>query len=61
MPNKNNKEIKCSFCGKSEEQVKNIIAGPNVYICNECVGSCVEILKEENLRETIKKVLKELE
>ena len=40
-------EIRCSFCGKRQEQVKRIIAGPNVYICNECVELCSSILHEE--------------
>ena len=40
-------EIRCSFCGKRQEQVKRIIAGPNVYICNECVDLCNSILHEE--------------
>lgn len=37
----------CSFCGKSEKEVARIIVGPAVYICDECVGLCVEILNEE--------------
>ena len=37
---------KCSFCGKSGEQVERIIIGPNVYICNECVALCNEIIAE---------------
>ena len=41
------KEIRCSFCGKDSSQVKRIIAGPNAYICNECVDLCKEIIKEE--------------
>lgn len=40
-------EIRCSFCGKRQEQVKRIIAGPNAYICNECVELCSSILREE--------------
>jgi ATP-dependent Clp protease ATP-binding subunit ClpX len=36
--------LRCSFCGKSQKRVKALIAGPGVYICNECVGLCVEIL-----------------
>ena len=40
-------EIRCSFCGKRQEQVKRIIAGPNVYICNECIELCSTILHEE--------------
>lgn len=39
--------IHCSFCGKSSEQVKKIIAGPDVYICNECIDLCKEIIDEE--------------
>ncbi|MDR0880358.1 MAG: ATP-dependent Clp protease ATP-binding subunit ClpX [Clostridioides sp.] len=38
---------KCSFCGKSQEQVRRLIAGPNVYICDECVELCDEIIQEE--------------
>ena len=41
------KQLRCSFCGKSQEQVKRLIAGPNVYICDECVELCQEIIKEE--------------
>lgn len=39
--------LKCSFCGKSQEQVRKLIAGPGVYICDECVELCNEILEEE--------------
>ena len=39
--------IRCSFCGKKQEQVGRIIAGPNVYICNECVELCSSILHDE--------------
>lgn len=38
--------VQCSFCGKSNEQVEQLIAGPGIYICNECVGICNEILAE---------------
>lgn len=41
--------LKCSFCGKSQDQVKKLIAGPEVYICDECVELCNEILEEEFL------------
>ena len=41
------KQIRCSFCGKDSSQVKRIIAGPNAYICNECVDLCKEIISEE--------------
>ena len=39
--------LKCSFCGKSQDQVKKLIAGPEVYICDECVDLCNQILDEE--------------
>ena len=39
--------LKCSFCGKSQKQVKKLIAGPGVYICNECIDLCNEIIEEE--------------
>jgi ATP-dependent Clp protease ATP-binding subunit ClpX len=41
------KQLKCSFCGKPQDQVKRLIAGPNVYICDECVELCQDIIKEE--------------
>lgn len=41
------KGIKCSFCGKTQESVKKIVAGPGVYICNECIGLCNEIIESE--------------
>ncbi|MDR1029065.1 MAG: ATP-dependent Clp protease ATP-binding subunit ClpX [Clostridiales Family XIII bacterium] len=42
-----NKQLKCSFCGKPQDQVKRLIAGPNVYICDECVELCQDIIREE--------------
>ncbi|MBZ5943161.1 AAA family ATPase, partial [Weissella cibaria] len=42
-----NEPVTCSFCGKTQDQVKKIIAGPDVYICNECVDLCKEIIDEE--------------
>ncbi len=45
--NKYDSHLKCSFCGKSQEQVRKLIAGPGVYICDECVDLCNEILDEE--------------
>jgi ATP-dependent Clp protease ATP-binding subunit ClpX len=36
----------CSFCGKSQKQVKALVAGPGVYICNECIDLCAEILAD---------------
>ena len=44
---KNDDKLKCSFCGKTQDQVKKLIAGPEVYICDECVELCNEILDEE--------------
>lgn len=43
----NDSRLKCSFCGKTQDQVKKLIAGPDVYICDECVELCNEILDEE--------------
>ncbi len=45
--------LKCSFCGKSQKQVKKLIAGPGVYICDECIDLCNEIIEEE-LGESVK-------
>ena len=41
------KQVKCSFCGKTQDQVNRIVAGPGVYICNECIELCSEIIEEE--------------
>lgn len=41
------KQLKCSFCGKSQDQVRRLVAGPNVYICDECIELCQDIIKEE--------------
>lgn len=41
------KQVKCSFCGKSQDQVRRIVAGPGVYICDECIELCSEIIDEE--------------
>ena len=51
--------LKCSFCGKSQKQVKKLIAGPGVYICDECIELCNEIIEEE-LSETTEVGLDEL-
>jgi len=49
MTEKSNKNILyCSFCGKSQHEVKKLIAGPTVFICDECVELCMDIIKEEN-------------
>ena len=47
MPKQSDNRLKCSFCGKGQDQVKKLIAGPGVYICDECVDLCNEILDEE--------------
>ena len=47
MAKQSDNRLKCSFCGKSQDQVKKLIAGPGVYICDECVDLCNEILDEE--------------
>lgn len=41
------KQLKCSFCGKAQEQVRRLVAGPGVYICNECIELCKEIIEED--------------
>ena len=52
MAVKNDGKIRCSFCGKSQEQVNRLIAGPNgAYICDECIDICAEIIEEEALDE----------
>jgi len=59
MPGKNvekrdNQTLCCSFCGKSQKEVKKLIAGPTVYICDECIGLCNDIIAEEIDREETK-------
>ncbi|MBQ6426738.1 MAG: ATP-dependent Clp protease ATP-binding subunit ClpX [Clostridia bacterium] len=52
MPTKNDKRnpIRCSFCGKTQDEVNRIIAGPGVYICNECVELCHEIIEDDRVQ-----------
>ena len=50
MTTPHDKHLRCSFCGKSKDSVKKFISGPNVYICNECISLCNEILAEEDQR-----------
>jgi len=50
MPEEN-QELNCSFCGKSKSEVDRLIAGPGVYICNECIESCYGLLEEHDLKE----------
>tara|TARA_A100001015_G_scaffold247510_1_gene284404 strand:- start:6549 stop:7802 length:1254 start_codon:yes stop_codon:yes gene_type:complete len=55
MTEKNNKNILyCSFCGKSQHEVRKLIAGPTVFICDECVELCMDIIKEENKSSFVK-------
>ena len=55
MTEKSNKNILyCSFCGKSQHEVRKLIAGPTVFICDECVELCMDIIKEENKSSLIK-------
>ena len=43
-----NNEIRCSFCGRPQSQVTRLVAGPDVYICDECVELCVDIIRDES-------------
>ncbi|MBV2169662.1 MAG: ATP-dependent Clp protease ATP-binding subunit ClpX, partial [Bdellovibrio sp.] len=47
-----NGALRCSFCGKGQKEVKKLIAGPGVYICDECIDLCNDIIDEEKERET---------
>ena len=47
MENKENNKLSCTFCGKGQEEVRKLIAGPSVYICDECVDLCNDIIEEE--------------
>lgn len=57
MAKHDDSRLKCSFCGKSQDQVKKLIAGPEVYICDECVDLCNQILDEEFLENKTKEGL----
>jgi ATP-dependent Clp protease ATP-binding subunit ClpX len=46
-------ELHCSFCGKNKSEVERLIAGPSVYICNECIGSCHNLIEEQALKEIV--------
>jgi ATP-dependent Clp protease ATP-binding subunit ClpX len=48
MTKKHKHPLKCSFCGRKQDEVRKLIAGPTVYICNECIGLCNEIMTEES-------------
>ena len=56
MPKHDDDKLKCSFCGKTQDQVKKLIASPEVYICDECVELCNEILDEEFFESKKKRV-----
>ncbi len=58
MSNTQNPNIHCSFCGKSQDDVKKMIAGSDVYICNECIELSTRILEEELREEQDSKCLK---
>ena len=53
MPRKDSQGdiLRCSFCGKSQDEVKKLIAGPTVYICDECIDLCNDIILEEGAAE----------
>jgi ATP-dependent Clp protease ATP-binding subunit ClpX len=51
--NDDKNKFRCSFCGKNQDQVKRLIAGPEVYICNECVHLCADIIGEEEFEEFV--------
>ena len=53
MPKKKKEDLNCSFCGKTQEEVKKLIAGPNVYICDECIDLCNEILKDDEFAKEV--------
>lgn len=56
--NKNNNDaVRCSFCGKAQDEVKKLVAGPGVYICDECIELCREIIEEELTDEAIHEFL----
>ena len=44
---KSDRHLRCSFCGKSRDEVRKLIAGPTVYICDECVNLCNDIIAED--------------
>jgi len=52
MAKKDEEALKCSFCGKGQDEVKKLIAGPTVYICNECIELCNEIIADELYADT---------
>ena len=59
--NTGNKSIRCSFCGKVQEEVDRMVAGPGVYICNECVKVCSSILEDDSEEQDVNYTLAEIE
>ena len=57
--NKEEKLLFCSFCGKNQNEVRKLIAGPSVYICNECIDLCNDIIQEE-INETVEEATQSL-
>ena len=57
--NKNNSSVKCSFCGKTQNAVEKLIAGPGVFICDECIKACNSILEDEMYDEDVEYTLNE--
>ena len=51
MSDKEDEVLHCSFCGKSQKEVKRLVAGRGVYICNECIDVCHSIMEEEPIAE----------
>jgi ATP-dependent Clp protease ATP-binding subunit ClpX len=49
------RHTRCSFCGKGQEQVRKLVAGPGVYICDQCIDLCQEVLEEDNRSTTQKR------
>jgi ATP-dependent Clp protease ATP-binding subunit ClpX len=60
MAKSGDKNVRCSFCGKPQEAVKKIIAGPGVFICDECVALCLDIIEEENFDDVVTEELAEI-
>src|SRR5258706_4744363 len=54
MPQQEKNTLYCSFCGKSQHEVRKLIAGPTVFICDECVELCMDIIREENKNTLVK-------
>lgn len=52
-----NEAVRCSFCGKTQEEVRKIVAGPGVYICNECIDLCKEIIDEQLYEDSVREFI----